>query len=400
MTSYSTQPTSRLVGKCTCLLEEVSGSRVTRHASKDDTSEERRTTETVCSVNAASNLASSEQPGNRLAIRTEDAGLGVDLETTHGVVEDGGHEGDVEDVVHLPFTGLEELFAKWTLLSPYDVVVIVERSLELSRTDTHVLGESSTVFVALHETSTNVVFAVPFDLFRGFSVEDQPDWVLNTEGQWTSGEKAGYRMNLALLFPDLSSDIVAVLQLIDKSPALAVEQETTNAAEGLCSEELDFGRGFIWVNQAGRVHLDFLHIDGASAGRDGNLVSVTGTVIAVGGGKLPVLWAVFLEQGIFSKVGGITTSGQDYRAISGLGFSTKGVLDTNDSRTILDELGNASLLLNGNTFGVADREIFKALHLSVGDDLHKGWASATGTTEETIELTMPGNWASPRWVRG
>ena len=54
--------------------------------------------------------------------------------------------------------------------------------------------------------------------------------------------------NLALLFPDLSSDIVPVLQLIDESLAVTVEQETTNATEGLCSKELDLGLRFVGVN--------------------------------------------------------------------------------------------------------------------------------------------------------
>ena len=148
------------------------------------------------------------------------------------------------------------------------------------------------------------------------------------------------------------------------------------------------------------MHLDLLHVDGTGTCGDGNLVSVTGTMITVGGRELPELWAVFLEQRVFSEVGGITTSGQDYRAIDVLSLSTKGILDTNDGRTILDEFSNAGLLLNGDTFGVADREIFKTLHLGVRDDLSNGSELAAGTRGATGELTMPGNWAPPRWVRG
>jgi hypothetical protein len=128
------------------------------------------------------------------------------------------------------------------------------------------------------------------------------------------------------------------------------------------------------------VHLDLLHVDGAGTDRDGDLVSVTGTVITVGGGELPELWAVLLQQGVFGEVGSITTSGQDDRAIGGLGLSTKGVLDTNDDRTILDELGDASLLLDDDALGVADREVLKTLHLSVCDDLYKRSASVAGMT--------------------
>ena len=130
-------------------------------------------------MNTASNLACGKQSGNGLPISTEDAGLGVDLETTHGVVENRGHEGNVEDVFHPPFSRLEELFAERALLGPYDIVVIPEGLLELSRANSHVLGECSTIFVAFHEATTNVMFTMPLDLLGGFTVEDQSDRVLN-----------------------------------------------------------------------------------------------------------------------------------------------------------------------------------------------------------------------------
>ena len=131
-------------------------------------------------MDTASNLASGKKSGNGLATSTEDTGLGVNLEATHGVVEDRGHEGNVVDVVHLPFTGLEELFAEWALLGLDDVVVILEGLFKLSRSDAHVLGESSAVLVSLHETTTNVVFAVPLNLLGSFTVEDESNWVLDT----------------------------------------------------------------------------------------------------------------------------------------------------------------------------------------------------------------------------
>ena len=126
MTSHGTEPASCFVGERTGLLEEVCGSRIARYASENDTPEQRRTTEAVGSVNATSDLTGSEKTRNGHATSTKDARLGVDLEATHGVVKNGGHEGNVEDVVHPPFTGLEELFSEWALLSPYDVVVILE----------------------------------------------------------------------------------------------------------------------------------------------------------------------------------------------------------------------------------------------------------------------------------
>ena len=132
-------------------------------------------------MDTTGNLASGEQPGDGLAITAEDAGLGVDLETTHGVVEDRGHESNVEDIVHLPFAGLEELFAEWTLLGLDDIVVVLERLFELSGADANVPCESSSTLIALHETTANIVLAVPLDLFGSFTVENEADRMLDTE---------------------------------------------------------------------------------------------------------------------------------------------------------------------------------------------------------------------------
>ena len=126
------------------------------------------------------NLTRGEKPWDGLAVCTEDAGFGVDLEATHGIVENRGHEGNVEDVVHPPLSGLEELFAEWALLGRDYVVVVLEGLLKLSRSDTHVLGEGSAILIALHKATTNVVLAVPLDLLGSFAVENEPDRMLDT----------------------------------------------------------------------------------------------------------------------------------------------------------------------------------------------------------------------------
>ena len=338
-------------------------------------------------MDTTSDLTSSKESGDGCAIGAEDTGLGVDLETTHGVVKDGGHEGDVENVVHLPLAWLEELFAEWILLGLDDVVVVPEGLLELSRADTNVLGESGTILIALHETTANVVLAVPLNLLGSITVEDELDWVLDTGRLINAERDERYGTHLAPLFPDFSSDVVAVLQFINESLALAVEQETTDTAKGFGSKELDLGSRLVGVDQTGRVHLDLLHVDGASTDGDSNLVSITGTVIAICGGKLPVLGAVLLQQGVFSEVGSITAGGQDNRAIDGLGLSTNGVLNTDYGSTILDELGDASLFLDDDALGVADCKVLKALHLSVRNNLRERLASVT---EMTMGRHRPG----------
>jgi len=337
-------------------------------------------------VDTTGNLTSGEQSGDGLAVGTEDTGLGIDLKTTHGVVKDRGHEGDVEDVVHLPLAWLEEFFAEWALLSLNDVIVILEGLFELRRADTNVLGESSTVLIALHEAAANVVLAVPLNLLGSFTIEDESDWVLNAGWSIDSEGTMRYRTDLAPLFPDLPGDVVTVLQLIDESLTLTVEQETANTAEGLGSKELDLCSWFVGVDQTCRVHLNLLHVDSTGTNGDGDLVSVAGTVITVGGGEFPVLWAIFLQQGVRGEVGGITAGGQDDGTIGGLRFSTKGVLNTDDGSTILDELGDTSFLLDDDAFGVANREVLEAFHLSICNNLCRRPASVTGATQRNKDM--------------
>ena len=62
------------------------------------------------------NLTSGEQSENGLVSRSEYARLRVDLETAHGVVEDRGHDCDVEVVIHAEVGVLEELLAERVLL--------------------------------------------------------------------------------------------------------------------------------------------------------------------------------------------------------------------------------------------------------------------------------------------
>jgi len=330
-------------------------------------------------VDTTSNFTGGEESRDGLAVGTEDTGLGVDFETTHGVVEDGGHDGNIENIVHLPLAGLEEVFTEWILLGLDDVVIVLEGLLELGRADADVLGQSSTILVALHETTADVVFAVPLNLFGGFTVEDEPNWMLDAGWSVDAEETIECMTDLSSLFPDLSGDVVTVLQLIDESLAFAVEQEATDTTESLGSKELDFGPWFVRVDQTGRMHLNLLHVDSAGTDGDSDLVSVAGTVITVGGGELPELWAVLLQQGVFGEVGSVTASGQDDRTIGGLGFPTDSVLNTNDDGTILDDLGDASLFLNDDALGIADRKVLKAFHLSVRKDLRKRPGSV-GTT--------------------
>ena len=111
-------------------------------------------------------------------------------------MEDGCHDGYIEEVIHLPLSGREELrimmstysfgteygwlylLAKRILLRLGDSVVVVEGLLEGGWWYANFLGKRLTTIEALHETTTDVVLAVPFDLGGCLTVEHKTDGIL------------------------------------------------------------------------------------------------------------------------------------------------------------------------------------------------------------------------------
>lgn len=77
-------------------------------------------------MDAASDFTSGEKTRNGVAGLTDDAGRGINLETTHGVVQHWSHDGDVEEVVHLHREVVEELLAEWIFLGLGNLVVGVD----------------------------------------------------------------------------------------------------------------------------------------------------------------------------------------------------------------------------------------------------------------------------------
>ena len=161
-----------------------------------------------------------------------------------------------------------------------------------------------------------------------------------------------------------------MLKLIDEPLAGVVEEETSDTTESLGGQELNLGVGILGVHQASRVDLNLLEIDGASANSHGKLLSIASAVITVGGRELVVLGPVLLEERVGSKIGSIATGGKDDGAVGCLSLSGTHVFDTNDGAgLVLDKLGDTGLLQDLDAVGVADGEILKALHLSIGDNL-------------------------------
>lgn len=172
--SKSTKTAASLADSDALSLEEVCGGRVTGDTTEYNATQEGRTTKTVGTVHTSGDLTSCEKTSDRLARLVEDSGFSVDLETTHGVVEDRGHDGDVEEVVKLPLA-LEELLAKRILLGAHRLVVVLESLLEHLGGETELLGEGLTAIETLHQATPDVVLAMPLNLLGCFAVEDETD---------------------------------------------------------------------------------------------------------------------------------------------------------------------------------------------------------------------------------
>ena len=95
-----------LVGKG---RKHVRSGRVAGDTTEDDTSEKGRSTKTVGSVDTTGQLSTGKDTWDRLVLFIVNGGIGTDLETTHGVMQDWRHEGDVVVVVHFEITAREEL---------------------------------------------------------------------------------------------------------------------------------------------------------------------------------------------------------------------------------------------------------------------------------------------------
>jgi hypothetical protein len=192
---------------------------------------------------------------------------------------------------------------------------------------------------------------MPLDLLGGGTIEYEAD-----------------RMSM-LLLPDLTSDVVTVLELINETLTLAVEEKTTDTTESLSGKEFDLCLRLSGVDETSGVDLDLFEVNSASTDSHGHLLAITSAVVAVGGRKVPVLGTVLLQEGVLCEVGSIATSGENDGTLSGLGLATMSIFSTNNGTVgVLDELGDPCLLDNSDTLRIADSQILKALHLGVGNN--------------------------------
>ena len=198
------------------LLEEVLAGGVASNTAVDDAAKERRATKTVGTVDTTSKLTASVEAVEGLALGVEDLSLVVDLDTAHGEVEDGLHDGDVEGVVDGEGPVVEELLVPGVLLLALgNLVVLVKGLLEGSLTAADLLGELSAGHL-LHETTARVVAGVEVKDVGGLAVEDE----------------ANRPLALGLFLEDLAGHVVTVAELVGETLAVGVEEDTTLTTEG------------------------------------------------------------------------------------------------------------------------------------------------------------------------
>mmetsp|Transcript_12216 Transcript_12216/g.23655 ORF Transcript_12216/g.23655 Transcript_12216/m.23655 type:complete len:521 (-) Transcript_12216:387-1949(-) len=346
---------------------------LTRNPSVHHTVQEGVSSQSVRTVHTPHHLSCCPQVGHRGRCSGEHTGVLIHVEPSHGVVEDGGDDGDVEEIVHLPGKVGEELFPERTLLlTRGDGVVVLEGRLDLLRRDAHLGCQLPSRPHTLHQTPTAVVLAVPLNLLRGFPVQNQT-------------------IGTPLILPHSSSHVVSVTELISESVPLVVQQHPPHTPEGLCCEEFDFRVGFLQIDQTGRVDLNLLHVHCTRTDGSGHLDTVSGAVLSVGGGQMEQVGTVDTQKGVGGKVSGITAGGDhdQSRLRESLALSV-GILDAthsargvgekavdlclgNDAGTVRGGLGNVFELLHQ---GVCDGHPWEPLLSAMG--ALEGVASETG----------------------
>eukprot|EP00754_Rhynchopus_humris_P031361 Rhum_TRINITY_DN15333_c13_g1::Rhum_TRINITY_DN15333_c13_g1_i1::g.152460::m.152460 len=265
-------------------------------AAVHDAVEQRRSAEAVAAVDASGDLATAEQARHRLALGVEHLGVGVALDAAEGVVDHGGDDARVEDVVRLPRHVHEELPAERVLLGLGVLVEGAKALGQLGLADAHVLRQLGAAGVLPHEAAALVVQAVPLDRLGGGTVQDQA-------------------VRPVVVRPHLARHVVTLLQLVDKAVAVLVQEDATGAAQRLRGKELRLVVRLLRVHERRRVHLHHVEVDRRAAHSRRHLDAVTGAVHAVGGRKVHVLGAERLQETRLAEVRAVSARRQHDGAV-------------------------------------------------------------------------------------
>mmetsp|Transcript_63371 Transcript_63371/g.167933 ORF Transcript_63371/g.167933 Transcript_63371/m.167933 type:complete len:206 (-) Transcript_63371:541-1158(-) len=170
------------------------------------------------------------------------------------------------------------------------------------------------------------MFAVPSDFVRGSLVQSEAEW-------W-------------FVLPHLPCHVVSPTQFVCETIPKCVEHEAAHSTKRLCCEELNLGIRIVWLDQACRMHLNPLEINGLCTDGFTHLDCVTCAMFTVGCGQMQQIWTVLGQQRIVGKIGTKSSAGEN-------------------DRTELFETGTALLVDTSRTRSITHNQL---RHPSFGDD--------------------------------
>mmetsp|Transcript_39180 Transcript_39180/g.47435 ORF Transcript_39180/g.47435 Transcript_39180/m.47435 type:complete len:332 (-) Transcript_39180:395-1390(-) len=273
-------------------------------------------------MNTSHNLTGSKQAGNRLII-AEHARLRVAVKTSHAVVQNWRNNSDVEVVLDVEGSVVEELLAVGALARLSALVVALHGAIQNRRVDAHLLRKISTGGVVLHHPTADVVLAVPENLLGALAVEHQ------TEG--------------SLVLPHLAGDVVTATELISKSLSVGIQKDTAHTTQGLSSQELHLSIRLVRVHKSGRVNLNALHIYTVSSNSHGHLDTISSAVLSVCGGKMREVGPELVQERVGCEVSSESTSGDHNWSELFVNLSVFLVSAADDVLPFLDQVGHAGL---------------------------------------------------------
>src|SRR3989338_8381051 len=135
----------------------VTGCGNSGHTTKNDAVKERRTSETVDTMDTSGDLTACEQSLNGMSSRVQDVAIRTDTQSTHGIVQHWLNQGDKKGVIH-PVGQVGKVESAERIILIFGDFVIMEKSfLEYIGRDFHLSRKLVTRGELFHQALPGVV---------------------------------------------------------------------------------------------------------------------------------------------------------------------------------------------------------------------------------------------------
>mmetsp|Transcript_31396 Transcript_31396/g.71694 ORF Transcript_31396/g.71694 Transcript_31396/m.71694 type:complete len:270 (-) Transcript_31396:346-1155(-) len=168
-------------------------------------------------------------------------------------------------------------------------IVLFQCRLSVCHWEVVLFCQVSQALVLPHESSSLVVLAMPSDLLRGFAIQAEEE------------TRGGAKLDTRVL-PHLACNVVAAAKFIGKPVAIGIKQDSSDAPQCLCSQELHLRIGILRVDKASWVHLYPLKVNGVSTHGHGHLQSIASAMLAICGGQVSQVRPILVQQRIRREV--------------------------------------------------------------------------------------------------